>query len=67
MGRVTVTEVASGIEVPYVSHSSMSGWSDCGEKSRLLKVVGMEEDPALWFVGGSAVHEATERYDKGES
>jgi len=49
----------------HASYSSLSTFLDCGERYRLQKVVKITEIPAWFFVGGSAVHAATEEYDRG--
>ena len=54
-----------GTEVPaYVSYSQLSTWLMCGWQYYLTRVDKVSEDPAWWLVGGSALHEATELYDK---
>lgn len=54
-----------GTELPgYVSHSQLTTWLSCGWQYYLTKVNNVDEEPAWWFVGGSALHEATELYDK---
>lgn len=50
---------------PHVSYSSLTTYLDCGWKYFLTRVKKVEEHPAWYFVGGSAVHLATEMYDKG--
>lgn len=52
---------------PYLSYSSLDSFLSCGEKYRLTKVIGVAQDPAWYLFGGSAVHEATEVIDRGES
>jgi putative RecB family exonuclease len=55
----------NGYELPaHISYSSMTTFLDCGHLYFLTRVVGLEEPPAWWFAGGSAVHEATEEYDR---
>jgi len=48
----------------HISYSSLTTWQECGWKYYLTKVEGEEEDHAVWFTGGSAVHKATEVYDR---
>ena len=56
----------NGYQLPeHISYSSMTTFLDCGHLYFLTRVVGLEEAPAWWFAGGSAVHEASEEYDKG--
>lgn len=38
--------------------------SDCGEKYRLTRVVGVPETPAFWNSGGRAVHAAAEHFER---
>ena len=51
---------------PHVSHSTITGWADCGMKTKLGKVLLIEQRPGLAATGGNAVHTGTELYDKGE-
>jgi len=48
---------------PYVSHSGISTWLNCGWQFYLSRVQKVAEHPSYWLVGGSAVHEATQTYD----
>lgn len=53
-------------EVPkHVSHSALNNYIRCGKAYELGKL-GVQESPAWWLLGGSAVHKATEWIDKGE-
>jgi CRISPR/Cas system-associated exonuclease Cas4 (RecB family) len=49
----------------HVSHSAINNYLRCGKAYELGKL-GVEETPAWWLLGGSAVHTATEWIDKGE-
>ena len=51
----------------HLSYSQVDTLLSCGEKYRLTRIVGIPEDPAWWFRGGSAVHTATEWFDIGGS
>lgn len=51
----------------HLSYSQVETLLSCGEKYRLTRIVGITEDPAWWFLGGSAVHTATEQYDLGNT
>lgn len=52
-------------ELPeHISYSSLTEWLDCGWKYYLNKIKHLKELPAWWFYGGSAVHRATEEYDR---
>lgn len=48
---------------PYISHSAMSTWLNCGWSYYLTRIQNVPQNPAYWLVGGKAVHEATEIYD----
>lgn len=48
----------------HLSYSQVDTLLSCGEKYRLTRVVGIPEDPAWWLIGGTAVHGATEAWDK---
>ena len=48
----------------HVSYSSLTEWLSCGWKYYLSRVQKIQELPAWWFYGGSAVHKATEEWDK---
>lgn len=48
-----------------LSFSRVSTFLDCGEKFRLRYVEGIKETvPAWWSIAGSAIHSATEEYDR---
>lgn len=47
-----------------LSYSGYSTLLECGEKFRLTRVEQIEEAPAWYLIGGSAVHSATEVYDR---
>ena len=54
-------------ELPkHISYSSFNTWLECGWKYKLTKLDQVPEKHAVWFTGGSAVHKATELFDKGE-
>lgn len=48
----------------HVSYSSYNTWLECGWKYYLTKLEDVQEGHAVWFTGGSAVHKATELWDK---
>jgi len=55
----------NGYEVPkHTSFSSITTWLSCGYRYYLSRVVQVEEQPATWSIGGTAVHSATEEYDR---
>lgn len=49
----------------HASHSAINNYLRCGKAYELAKL-GVTEAPAWWLLGGSAVHKATEWWDKGE-
>lgn len=48
----------------HISYSSLSTYQDCGWRYKLTKMENAPEPHAVWFTGGSAVHKATELWDK---
>jgi len=48
----------------HVSYSSLNTWQECGWRYYLTKVEEVPEKHAVWFTGGTAVHKATEVYDR---
>lgn len=48
----------------HISYSSFSTWQECGWKYYLTKVEGAPSEHAVWFTGGTALHKATEIYDR---
>jgi hypothetical protein len=65
-GTVTRPTVKDLTGKPHLSYSSLDTFQQCGEKYRLSKVYQVPQEQAWWFVGGSAVHKATELYDLGD-
>jgi RecB family exonuclease len=52
-------------ELPrHLSFSQVSNLLQCGERFRLTRVWGIQEQPGWALIGGSAVHEWTELFDK---
>ena len=51
--------------IEHASYSSAQDILGCGLRYWLKKVKGYAEHPAMWSVGGVAVHKATELYDLG--
>jgi hypothetical protein len=47
----------------YLSYSALQSWLDCGERFRLERVLDAPQSKAWWFIGGDAVHKATEDCD----
>ncbi len=56
--------MAKNIVPPHFSYSSLSTYMQCGQQYFLQKIAHVPEIPSWWFVGGSAVHELTELYDR---
>lgn len=48
----------------HISHSSREALARCARAYFLTRVAKAPQLPALWLAGGSAVHEATELYDR---
>jgi len=51
-------------EIAHVSYSTLTAWFDCPKQVELRKIRKAPAVPAWWFAGGSAVHAATEEYDR---
>lgn len=61
MSKITI----DGYELPdYASYSSLTTWLDCGWKYVLTRAMKVPEQPAWYFIGGSALHEVTEHLDR---
>lgn len=57
--------LVNGYELPgHLSHSALTTYLQCGHKYYLSRVVKDTETPAWWFIGGNAVHTATENFDR---
>jgi hypothetical protein len=55
----------NGYDLPgHVSYSSFTTWLDCGFKYYLSRVEQHQGAPSWWLVGGSALHTASEEWDK---
>lgn len=61
------TATDSPAPVAHVSYSALNSWTRCGEAFRLERVVKVPTIPSWFFVGGNAVHTATEWYDLGQA
>jgi len=48
----------------HVSYSAFTTFIDCGYQYYLGRLLELPEEPAVWSVGGSAFHLATEMWDK---
>lgn len=51
-------------EIRHVSYSTLDQWFTCPHRVELAKIQKAPQVPAWWFAGGSAVHAATEEYDR---
>lgn len=59
-----ITEREAMTEQPsYISFSQFTTYLSCSEKYRLSRILKLEEDPAWYFAGGSAVHAAADAID----
>lgn len=47
-----------------ISYSQFSTYLECGERYYLERVKKVVQNPAWWFLGGSAAHETTEVWDE---
>ena len=56
--------MADGEVKRHISYSQFNEYVSCSERYRLTRIVGVSEDPAYWFIGGTAVHAATEAIDR---
>ena len=57
----------SELQLPkHISYSSFNTWLECGWKYYLTKMYEVPEKHAVWFTGGTAVHKATELFDRGK-
>lgn len=55
----------NGYEIPsHISYSALSTYVDCGQKYYLTRLAKVPETPAWYLAGGTAVHTATEQYDR---
>lgn len=50
--------------IGHTSYSTLTTWFDCPKQVELRKIRRAPATPAWWFAGGSAVHSATEEYDR---
>jgi CRISPR/Cas system-associated exonuclease Cas4 (RecB family) len=63
--QTQTTEPSSRLgEIKHLSYSTLDNWFQCPKKVELSKIRKAPARPAWWFAGGSAVHEATEEYDR---
>lgn len=48
----------------HLSWSALSDWIRCGKAFQFSRILGLPEQPGMSRAGGSAVHAATEAYDR---
>ena len=53
-------------QVGHRSFSSFTSWVRCGKSWQLEREIKAPQSPAWYFVGGSAFHEAVEKYLRDE-
>ena len=53
-------------QVGHRSFSSFTSWVRCGKSWQLEREIKAPQTPAWYFVGGSAFHEAVEKYLRDE-
>lgn len=51
---------------PHLSYSAIDSLATCGERFRLERVARVPQEPAWWFIGGTAFHAASEWIDRKE-
>jgi putative RecB family exonuclease len=61
-----MTETLLQTSTGHVSWSQLSSWLKCGQQFKLERIDRVPQTPSVWLVGGSAVHQWTEAYDKAE-
>lgn len=64
MGRLTLSDLTGKNALSYSSYST---FLECGEKYRLTRIHRVDQEQSFWLVGGSAFHEASEAFDRGDS
>jgi hypothetical protein len=57
-------EDAPPVKVPHVSYSSLKDYLGCGKYWQLKRLMGLPERPAVWNIGGHAVHAAIDSYNR---
>lgn len=62
--RVTGSKLPEPGTIPHLSYSTLDAWFQCPKSVELRKIHRAPAVPAWWFAGGSAVHKATEDYDR---
>lgn len=52
--------------VRHLSYSGLNTYQECPKKYELSYLTGAPKQGAVWFVGGKAVHRATEEWDRAQ-
>ncbi len=61
----TQSEEVKVAEPPaHVSYSSLSDWLKCGKYWQLKRLLNLPDRPAVWNIGGHAVHRAIEEWER---
>lgn len=56
----------NGCMISHLSYSSLTTWDRCPKQFQLSRLIKAQGQPAWYFVGGTAVHEAAEDIDRGK-
>ena len=48
----------------HISYSAFTTYLTCGHQYYLGRLLGKQEEPSVWSVGGTSFHLACENYDK---
>jgi len=48
----------------YLSYSQFTSYLDCGWRYYLERILKIDEGPAIYFAGGTAVHAACDAVDR---
>jgi putative RecB family exonuclease len=64
MARTSLAPSRQQGEIKHLSYSTLDRWFSCPKSVELDKIRRAPKTPAWWFAGGSAVHSATEEYDR---
>ena len=54
----------SNIATPHLSHSQLGDYTRCAKSFQLKRIQHAPQLPAVWLVGGKAVHLAIERVNQ---
>ena len=64
LNELQTCDIVTGMEtqIGHRSFSSFTSWMRCGKAWELERKIQAPQSPAWYFVGGSAFHEAVEKY-----